>query len=204
MVSGKSIIIIGCGGHALSIIDLITQNKNYEIIGLVGKNHDLGKNVLSYPVIGTDADLSSLRSKVDNAVIGIGQIKNFELRYKAYKLLKLNDFTIPNIISKTAYVSSSALVNEGSCIGNHAVINAGTSIGKGCILNSKSLIEHGCSIGDFCHISTGALINGDVKIGNNCFIGSGTIIREGLSIPSNSLISAGKCIMGWPIKQNNL
>ena len=202
MVKVKPIIIIGCGGHALSILDLLIQNKNFEIIGLIGKNKDLGKNVLGYPVIGTDADLSSLRSKVDNAVIGIGQIKNFEPRYKAYELLKFNNYTIPNIISNNAYVSPSALVNEGSTVGHQAIINARTSIGKCCILNSKSLVEHGCSIGNFCHISTGVLINGDVEIGNNCFIGSGTIIREGVSIPSNSVISAGKCIMGWPIEQN--
>jgi len=202
MVKRKPIIIIGCGGHALSIIDLLIQNKNFEIIGLIGKNKDLGKNVLGYPVIGTDDDLSSLRSKVDNAVIGIGQIKNFEPRYKAYELLRLNDYIIPNIISNNAYVSPSALVDEGSTFGHQAIVNARTSIGKCCILNSKSLVEHGCTIGDFCHISTGVLINGDVEIGNNCFIGSGTIIREGVSIPSNSLISAGKCIMGWPIEQN--
>ena len=202
MSNGKPIIILGCGGHALSIIDLITKNKNYEIIGLVGKNNDLGKNILGYPVIGTDEDLSNLRSKVDNAVIAIGQIKNSELRHKAYKLLKLCDYKIPKIISNNAYVSSHASVDEGSSIGHQAMINAGTSIGKCCILNSKSLVEHGCSIGDFCHLSTGVLINGDVKVGNNCFIGSGTVIREGVIIPCNSVIGAGKCIMGWPIKQN--
>ena len=204
MVKGKPLIIVGCGGHALSIIDLITQNKNYEIIGLIGTNRDIGKNVLGYPVIGTDSDLSSLRSKVENAVIGIGQIKNFDLRYKTYKLLNVYGYIIPNIISKYAYVSPYSILDEGSSIGNQAIISAGTSIGKCCILNSKSLVEHGSSIGDFCHISTGVLINGDVKIGNNCFIGSGAILREGVSIPSNSIISAGKCIMGWPIKQNNL
>ena len=204
MINVKPIIVIGCGGHALSVIDLISTHRNFEIVGLVGKKKDLGKNILGYPVLGTDEDLGLIRSKVNNAVMGIGQIKNAKLRYEKFQLLKSYDYKTPNILSSNSYVSPYASIGEGTSIGHQAIVNADASIGKCCILNSKSLVEHGCSIGDFCHLSTGVLINGDVSLGDNCFIGSGTIIREGINIPNNTVIGAGKCIMGWPLSGDNL
>ena len=43
-MKNNSIVIVGCGGHSKSIIDLINITGQFNIIGLVGKN-DAGKNV---------------------------------------------------------------------------------------------------------------------------------------------------------------
>jgi len=201
-MKNNSIVIIGSGGHSKSIIDLININGDYKIIGLVGKKNDVGKNVLGFPVIGTDKDLIDIRKTVPNAVVALGQIKTPQLRKNIFKLLKLYDFELPKIISKLAYVSHDASVGDGTTIGHQSIVNAGANVGKYCIVNTKSLIEHDSSIGDFCHLSTGVLINGNVQIDDNCFIGSGSIIREGIRLPKNTIISAGKCIMGWPINNN--
>ena len=201
-MKNNSIVIIGSGGHSKSIIDLININGEFKIIGLVGKKNDVGKNVLGFPVIGTDKDLINIRQNVPNAVVAIGQIKTPHLRAKIFKLLESCEYDLPNIISKHAFVSKDASVGKGTTIGHQAIVNAGANIGKYCIVNTKSLIEHDSFIGDFCHLSTGVLINGNVQIEDNCFIGSGTIIREGIKLPRNTIISAGKCIMGWPVKNN--
>lgn len=201
-MKNNSIVIVGSGGHSKSIIDLININGQFKIIGLVGKKNDVGKNVLGFPVIGTDEDLINIRKNATNAVVALGQIKTSHLRAKIFKLLKSYEYDLPKIISKHAFVSHEASIGEGTTIGHQAVVNAGANVGKCCIINTKSLIEHDSSIGNFCHLSTGVLINGNVHIEDNSFIGSGTIIREGIKLPKNTTISAGKCIMGWPIKDN--
>ena len=197
----SSIIVIGSGGHATTIIDLLRTNQNYKLVGLIGKPEDINKDFHGYKVIGSDQDLEKIRSNVSNAVIGIGQIKNAKLRKDLFKLLKKYNYNTPRIISKYSYISDYSSIGDGTCIGHHVVVNAGVKVGKNCILNSKCLIEHGSVIGDSCHVSTGVLVNGDVNIGKESFVGSGTIIREGIVIPSNTVISAGKRIMAWPMDE---
>ena len=203
MQKKESLIIIGCGGHAKSVIDIAESTNKWEIIGLIGQEKEVGKKVMNYKVIGTDEDLKFFRSKTNNIFLGIGQIKDLSKRIEIIGKLKILEFNTPSIISKNAYVSKNASIEEGCSIGHFSVINSGAKVGKFCILNSKCLVEHDSKIGDFSHISTGVIINGDVSIGKKSFLGSGSIIREGLTIPDNIVISAGKRIMGWPVKPKN-
>lgn len=198
MQKKEPLIVIGCGGHAISVIDIAESTDRWEIIGLIGQRNEVGKKIMNYEVIGTDEDLKNIRSKTKNILLGIGQIKNPKKRIEIIEKLKNLEFNTPTIISKNAYVSKNATIKEGCSVGHFSVINSGAKVGSFCILNSKCLVEHNSKIGDLCHISTGVIINGDVSIGNKSFLGSGCIIREGLSIPDNIVIGAGKRIMGWP------
>lgn len=200
-MDNSSVIVIGCGGHSRSIIDLIQTNGEFKIKGLIGKKNELNKEVLGYKVIGTEDDLEKIRNRVSNAVLGIGQIKTTDLRENLIKLLKKFDYKTPKIISKYSYISDNSSIGEGTCVGHHALVNAGAKVGKFCILNSKCLVEHDSLIGDFCHLSTGVLINGNVNIGDKSFIGSGAIIREGIKLPKETIIGAGKRIMALPISK---
>ena len=193
----KSLILIGCGGHAKSIIEIIESSNNWKILGLIGCNEELNKKLLGYDVIGTDEDLKYLRESVSFCFISIGQIKNSQKRYAISEKLKNLDFKFPNLLASSSIVSNHAKLQYGISVGHGAIINAGANIGENCIINSNALIEHDVKVGEFSHISTGALVNGNVKIGKNSFIGSGSIIREGLEIPENSIIGAGQTILKW-------
>ena len=62
----NKIIIIGTGGHAKSVIDVIESTNDWEIIGLIGLKNDLNKSLLGYKVLGTDHDLESIRKNLIN------------------------------------------------------------------------------------------------------------------------------------------
>lgn len=188
----KKLILIGSGGHALSCIDIIEENKDYEIIGLLGKNEDLGKIIKNYKVIGTEKDLSKLKKKgIKAAFVTLGGIKNLNLRYKIFKDLKKKKFHIPIFKSKTSYISKNSKILAGTIIMHGAMINSGCKVGYNCIVNSKSLIEHGCDIGNNVHVSTGAILNGDVKVGSGTFVGSGAVLNNNVKILPNSFIKMG-------------
>ena len=195
----EKIILIGPGGHSKNIVDIIKQQKIFEIEGFVGLEDDLEKKINGYEVIGTDNNLSEIRSYCENAFITIGQIKSYIERLKAANHLKSLNFKIPKIISDYAVVSDNSLIGNGTLINNGAIVNSDSKIGNHCIINTNSVIEHDVSIGEFCHISTGVILNGGVNIGRGSFIGSGSIIREGISIPPDTVIKAGSIIMGWPL-----
>jgi sugar O-acyltransferase (sialic acid O-acetyltransferase NeuD family) len=187
----KDIVLIGGGGHCKSVIDVIEQEDQFRIAGIVDTPEFLGSTILGYPVIGNDSDLASLAKKYQYALITVGQIKSPALRIKLFNLAAELGFTLPSIISPRAYVSRYALIGRGAVIMHDALINSNAQIGDNCIINSKALIEHDCSISKHCHISTNATINGGVTVESGCFIGSGVITKELITISENSFIKAG-------------
>ena len=184
------ILIIGGGGHAHSCIDVIEQCGNYDIKGIVDTNKNLGQSVLDYPVIGTDKDLQTLRTHVDNAFIAVGQIKSADVRASLFETLQKLDFNMPAIISPLSYVSPHSKIGDGTIIMHGAIINANVTIGENSIINSNTLVEHDAYVGDNCHISTSSVLNGGVTIQSKTFIGSGSVVIEGMSVGESCIIGA--------------
>ena len=188
-----NIILIGGGGHCVSVIDVIENDNKFNILGILDSNIK-ENNVLGYKILGGDNLIPELVNENTYFLITVGQIKSYSTRKKIAKILIENKAKFATIISTLAYVSKHATIGEGSIIMNGAVVNAKSTIGKNCIINTKSNVEHGVSIGDFCHLSTCAVINGDSVIGNGTFIGSNATISNGVLIEEKSIISAGKFI----------
>ena len=196
----KKLIIIGAGGHAKSVIDLILCTGKWQIEGLVGKYEELGKKIFGFEVKWTDKELTKISYDYKYVVLGFASLGLQKKRILFINKLRKIGFKIPSIISPHAYISKYAKIDEGTNIGHFSLVNANSYIGKFCIINSQSLIEHDVRVEDFCHISTSVTINGGVYLGQETFIGSKSMLREGLSIPKGTIISAGKRVMGWPQK----
>ena len=189
----KNIVLIGGGGHCISVIDIIENENKYNILGILDSNNK-ENNLLDYKILGGDNLIPELVNENTYFLITIGQIKNYASRKKIAKYLTENNAKFATIISSKAYVSKHACIEQGTVIMNNAIVNAKSKIGKNCIINTMSNIEHGVTIGDFCHISTCAVVNGDSVIESGTFVGSNATISNGITIKENSIISAGKFI----------
>ena len=190
----KEIILIGGGGHCKSVIDVIEQDGQFIVGGIVDKSELLGTDVLGYPVIGSDSDLKNLAKIYTYALVTVGQILSPEVRIKLFDIAKKAGFSLPRIISPKAYVSNHTFIGDGTVVMHDALINAGASVGDNCIINSKAIIEHDCKVSNHCHISTNAVINGGVTIEEGCFIGSGATTNNSITIKKNSFIKAGSIV----------
>jgi sugar O-acyltransferase (sialic acid O-acetyltransferase NeuD family) len=189
----KNIVLIGGGGHCISVIDIIENGTDFNILGILDSNVK-ESNILDYKILGDDNLIPELVNENTYFLITVGQIENYSTRKNIARTLTENNAKLATVISSIAYVSKHACIEEGSVIMNHAVVNAKSKIGKNCIINTMSNIEHGVLIGDFCHISTCAVVNGDSIIGKGSFIGSNATISNNIIIRENSIISAGKFI----------
>ncbi len=190
----EQILLIGGGGHCKSVIDVIEQEKKFEIAGIIDRKELMGTKVLGYEVIGCDDDLGDLALKYQYALITVGQIKSPDLRIKLFESVKKAGFMTPTIVSSRAYVSLHTVIEEGTIVMHDALVNANVKIGKNCIINSKALIEHDSIIEDHCHISTGVIINGNVNVKQKCFIGSNSTTKESITIDEHSFIKAGSMV----------
>ena len=188
-----NLVLIGGGGHCVSVIDVIENGNKFNIIGILDSSNK-ENNLLGYKILGGDNLIPELVNENTYFLITVGQIKSYSIRRNIAKILSENNAKLATVISPLAYVSKHAQIEEGAVIMNHAVVNAKSKIGKNCIINTMSNIEHGVSIGDFCHISTCAVVNGKSVIGYGTFIGSNATISNNILIKENSIISAGKFI----------
>lgn len=188
----KPLLLVGGGGHCKSVID-VAESAGFTIKGILDIPENVGKDVLGYPIIGTDNDIPQYVSDVD-FIVTVGFIKNPNLRIRIHESIKEVGGHLATIIASTAYVSKYASIKEGTVIMHHAMVNAGAEIGYGCIINTYSNIEHDAVIGDYCHISTGAMVNGDCKVGNHTFLGSQSVMVNGVSILEGCVIAAGSMI----------
>ena len=189
----KNIVLVGGGGHCISVIDIIENGNEFNILGILDSNSK-ENNLLGYKILGGDNLIPELVNENTYFLITVGQIKSSSTRKKIAKNLTENNAKLATVISCLAYVSKHAQIEEGTIIMNHVVVNAKSKIGKNCIINTKANIEHGVSIADFCHISTSAVVNGDSIIGKGSFVGSNATISNGVLIEERSIINAGKFI----------
>lgn len=183
----KKIVLLGAGGHAKSLIDVIEQENKFEIFGLV--DNVAKGDVLGYKVLGDDEILKEIKNECPNAIVAVGQIKTPKIRIELFCKLKELGFALPIIISPLAYVSKHASIGAGTAVMHYAFINAGAKVGENCIINTKALIEHDAVVGDNCHISTASVINGDVRVGDNTFFGSNATSKNGVIIEQNAVIA---------------
>lgn len=190
----EQILIIGNGGHAASLVDIMERENKYKIAGYI-VNECETQPCIDYPVIGTDDELEALyRSGIKYAAMGIGYLGKSDLRERLYRRLKEIGFYMPVICDPSAIVSEHVQMEEGTFVGKGAIINTGVVIGKMCIINTGAIIEHDCIVEDFSHISVGSVLCGSVRLGRASFIGANATVIQGKMIGKQCIVGAGTTV----------
>ena len=188
----KPLILVGGGGHCKSVIEA-AESAGYSILGVLDLPEEVGKEILSTKVIGTDDDIPAYVDKAE-FVITVGFIKNPVVRIKLYNRIKEAGGKLATVIASTAHVSKYATLGEGTVVLHHAFVNADAKVGCSVILNNFVNIEHDAVIGDQCHISTGAMVNGECKVGERCFIGSQSVLANCITVGDDIIVGAGSVV----------
>ena len=115
----KDIILLGGGGHCKSVME-VAESAGYNILGVLDKPEEIGKQVLNYKVIGIDDDIPQYVDKAE-FVITVGFIKNPAIRVKLYYMVKEAGGKLATIIASSAHVSKYAIIGEGTVIGAKSV-----------------------------------------------------------------------------------
>ena len=121
----KNVVIIGAGGHAKVIADIIKKSGD-TIVGFLDDNKKIGEHIiLNYKVIGNLADRISIsKSNPDyEFIIAIGDNKK---RKEISQLFKLKFYTA---IHPSAQIGLSVEIQEGTTIMANTCINPLATIG---------------------------------------------------------------------------
>jgi len=189
-----SIVIVGGGGHACAVIDVLQGLGTWDILGLLDPALPMRSERYGVTVLGGDDLLDLLVERRCNIAIGIGQTRTNSPRHGVFERLDAMGARLPAIISRRAYVSARATLGPAVQILHGAIVNADASIGANSIVNSRALVEHEACIGRGCHIATGAIINGRASIGDRCFVGSGAIVLQTVDLTNDVIVGAGAVV----------
>jgi UDP-perosamine 4-acetyltransferase len=191
------VVLIGAGGHAKVVIELLKKTADIEIIGLIEKDStSIGKKLMDVPVIGTDEQLANMfNNEITSVLITVGSVGDNTPRKKLYDNLKQLGFSYINAVHPSAILSGYATLGEGNTLMAGSIIGPGAEIGNNVIVNTGSIIEHDCRIGDHVHIAPGVKLSGGVQIGSCAHLGTGATVIQNIKIGANCLIGAGTVVI---------
>lgn len=185
----EKLYIIGAGGHAKVVIDILEKQGRYEIIGVLDDNPAMqGRIFFGYQVLGSSSLLLSSENQGFSFLVAIGDNQS---RQRISDHLVATGRALVNAVHPSAQISRNVTIGAGSVVMAGCVINADTVIGRNVIINSRASVDHDCIIEDAVHIAPGVTLCGDVKIGRGSLIGAGATIKPGIHIGANVVIGAG-------------
>ncbi|QCZ94270.1 acetyltransferase [Salinimonas iocasae] len=192
--TGLPIILIGGGGHARVLADILLQQDKQ--IAAVVSPEPLMESPLFDGINHLSSDEDVRRYAPDEVLLvnAIGMLPGADSRKKVCEYFLAQGYTFESVIAPTATVSAYATIKQGAQIMSGAIIQAGAVIGEQTIVNTQAVIEHDCQIGSRNHIAPGSTVCGEVTTGNDVFVGAGATIINGMTIGSNAIIGAGTCI----------
>lgn len=193
--TNRPCILLGAGGHARVVADLASA-LGWRIDGVCDPQlHSSGTQAWNgHHVLGGDEYLFSRSPDSVYLLLGIGKIPGRLIRSEVFLKFKKAGFVFPPLIHPAAWVSTSAVIEDGAQIMAGVVVQAGARIGQNTIINTKASVDHDSIIGEHCHVAPGSTLCGDVTVGEHTFIGAGATIIQGVTIGASQFIKAGTLI----------
>jgi UDP-perosamine 4-acetyltransferase len=188
----ERVVILGGGGHAKVVIDILEQAGEVDIAGFLSPSPEPDA-LCGYPRLGDDNVLDETRrAGVRSAFVAIGDNRR---RMDCIVAVKRQGFTLVNAISPRATVSRHATLCRGIAVMPGAVINTGARIEEGAIVNTNASVDHDCVVGACAHVAPGSALAGCVRLGEGVFLGTGTSVIPDITIGAWTTVGAGAAVV---------
>lgn len=192
-MSGRSLILLGGGGHA-AVVAESARTAGWSVAGyLDDDDHSPEAAAIDLARLGSIQDLAEAlamlpqtrdRPAVAHAAVGDPALRR---RWTA----EIGHAAARPIIHVTAVISPSATLDDAVFVGPGAIINARAVINRGAIVNSGAIVEHDCVLGAFCHLAPGAALGGGAALGEETLVGINALVLPGVRIGARSTLGAG-------------
>lgn len=191
----KPLAVIGAGGNARVVVDLLRATGRPATVVVAGEMVADGTTLDGVPVIGgDDAFMARYTTNDVELVNGLGGIGDNRLRRKVFERYATGGFSFASIVHPMAMVADNVTLGVGAVVMAGGVIQPGTDIGPNVLINGGAIVEHGCRVGAHAHVATGAILCGDVTVGENAHIGAGATVLQGVHVGARAIVGAGAVV----------
>lgn len=188
------LIIIGNGGHAQVLVDLL-RRQDLEIIGYASPaGAAVSTNGADLKHIGDDDAVLSYPARSVRLVNGVGSIGDGNGRKTVFEKFRNKNYQFASAIHDTSIIAGDVTMGEGAQVMAGVIVQTGCRLRDNIVLNTGCRVDHHCEVGDHCHISPGAVLAGSVKLGEDVHVGAGATIIQDIAIGTGCLIAAGSLV----------
>ncbi|MCP1306858.1 acetyltransferase [Paenibacillus tyrfis] len=184
--------IIGAGGHAKVIADIISCGQGEEPMAYFSAGLPPAWANRAAHYRDNEEQLLALRASVKGWHVAIG---NPAVRKHKLEWLIAYGFPVIQAVHERSVRAESSVLGEGASVMAGAVINPYAAVGRGCIVNTASSVDHDCRIGPYVNIGPGCRLSGGVKVGELSELGAGVIVIPGVTIGKRCVIGAGAVVI---------
>jgi sugar O-acyltransferase (sialic acid O-acetyltransferase NeuD family) len=187
------IVILGAGGHAQVVADILLRAQDAgstaRPVGYLDDNPTLhGCVLLGLPVLGGLASLDFVAH--DAVIVAIG---NNTTRKQIFCVLAERGEHLTIARHPATVIAPDVPIGPGAMICAGVVVSTGSIIGANVILNTGCSVDHHNRVGDHAHIAPGVHLGGEVTIGEGALVGIGATVMPGCSVGAWSVVGAGAC-----------
>ncbi|HEX5038514.1 MAG TPA: acetyltransferase [Candidatus Limnocylindria bacterium] len=188
-------VIVGAGGQARIVCDILGYDRNIEVVGFTDNEiRDPGERIFDRPILGRHEDMADIvaEHEIRAAVVAIG---DNAVRAERFEALRRAGLKLLNAIHPSAVISPTATLGEGNVVSPGAFVNTLARIGDNCIINTGAIVEHEVTVGSHVHLAPGVIVAGRVSIGDMSFIGAGSVVREYVTVGERVVVGAGSVVL---------
>lgn len=194
MSDGRAVIIVGAGGHAKVVADVLRRCA-IAVIGFVDSDESKhGAQIAGIRVLGGDNMLSAFDPATTLLANGVGSTALPHLRREIYDRLAAQGFEFITCIHPSSTIAADAEIGSGTQVMAGCVVQPGARIGVNSIINTHAAVDHDCAIGDHVHVAPGVTLSGNVRVDPGSHIGVGATVKQGIVIGRASVVAAGAVV----------
>ncbi|HZG87402.1 acetyltransferase [Paenibacillus sp.] len=190
-MTDKPIILLGGGGHAKVLLDVLKRSGR-TVIGFTDPERT---ELTGAPYLGDDKAVLQFDSNAVLLVNGLGSTVSTERRASLYRKLHDAGYRFAAAVHPSAVIAEDVVLGDGVQIMAGAVIQPGCRLGANVIVNTRASVDHDCTVGNHVHIAPGAILSGGIHIGDAVHVGTGAVIIQNIRIGAGSLVGAGAVVV---------
>lgn len=194
----ERVVIIGAGNGAEVVIDILMDDYDKKIVGIVDDNRNVTRN-FGYQILPCNINEfieTYDKSAYDTVIISIGaDLKSMKIRREIFEKAKAAGIVFTNVIAKSAEIRRSVMIGEGNLIGAGVYIGTKTIIGNNNSISYRATIGHHNAIGDHNLIAPNVVTSGSVSIGNNVILPACVALKNRVSIGDNVTLPLGYMVV---------
>jgi acetyltransferase-like isoleucine patch superfamily enzyme len=195
----KKLIIIGGFGKGGPIIDCLNDNhinfgdEPYEILGYL--NDVESSSIGDYKVLGKTSDAQKFVDEGCYFCFAIHMIGKNYVHKKLFDSLPIPQDRWATIVSKRAFVSSTATLAPGAVVLAFAYVSLEVYVGSCTMLMSHTMVGHNSKVGSLCFVAGGTTIGSLNTVGSCVSFGHNSTILENKIIGDYAIIGAASMLM---------
>lgn len=194
MVEPTSLVILGSGGHAADVLDVVEainrHRPSFVVLGVLDDGLDSGR--LRRQGVDLLGGIERLESLDTAWVAAVGWPA---VRMQLATRATASGQPAATLVSPFADIGSGTEIGAGSVILGNARLSPLSVLGSHVLVSYLAAVGHDSIVGNYTSLMPGVMISGGVQIGEQVLVGTNASVVEGVQIGDRATIGAGAVVL---------